>query len=67
MYRINRTITNSIKGCERGKNLARWMARMNRYFVALFIKTENTRVTGLSGMIKFNFKHSECEATTSRK
>lgn len=42
------------------------MARMNRNFVELFIKTENTRVAGLAEMMKFNFKHSEFETITSR-
>ena len=53
------------KRCEKGKDLARGMARMNRNFVELFIKTENTRVAGLAGTMKFNFKHSEFETTTS--
>lgn len=42
------------------------MTRMKRKIVVLFIKTENTGVAELVGMIKFNLRQNELESPTSR-
>lgn len=40
---------------------------MKRNVLELLIKTENTRVSGLARMMKFDFKQCEFEAVISRK